>query len=542
LQAEWKELVEQFEQDYGTLEEHKKTASSPQELRKEIVQLEQEKDQLVTKIKLFQAREISKNAEFADLLAATNLLRKEQEEEAKLVDKLRTQKNFLDISDQQILQSQQRLIDAKKAVGDETSAEEMLFALKSDLARNRNHLDELAFEIREKQKKLQENEERLHEPIPYHDQIVQMENKVIQYRNLVAELNTKLEKERDHDKEDKLALSKQQAQMMLKKKEGAVEEMKRLEGEKENMEFKLHNKVKELEKIKGPGYSKKTNADRFASDIGDLKKKVKTMKKELTEYNDEVATLERTKAIIDRNREDIENQVKDLERKYGVTGFTNILQNQNELMEGMGEVDFMKGKTLEELSEVVEALTKKIESKRSDIQPLTTEIKAYKKNYCAIEEDYQAKKAEYDRVISTVSGDLGATEEQWKEAKAKAYAEDSKATLGRYEIQAIDCKLDLLDNELDYAKGTKILNDKHRSYKDWMNHQLGGYESEIKGLKGKRDHIKQNYEPAMKQLEQLNNMKKLLEAKLNNRTHVKDGGLRGQEHHIQNMDVLVMNN
>ena len=73
-----------------------------------------------------------------------------------------------------------------------------------------------------------------------------MENKVIQYRNLVAELNTKLEKERDHDKEDKLALSKQQAQMMLKKKEGAVEEMKRLEGEKENMEFKLHNKVKEL--------------------------------------------------------------------------------------------------------------------------------------------------------------------------------------------------------------------------------------------------------------------------------------------------------
>jgi len=45
-------------------------------------------------------------------------------------------------------------------VGDETSAEEMLFALKSDLARNRNHLDEMSFEIREKQKKLHENEER----------------------------------------------------------------------------------------------------------------------------------------------------------------------------------------------------------------------------------------------------------------------------------------------------------------------------------------------------------------------------------------------
>ena len=323
----------------------------------------------------------------------------------------------MDYSDQQILQSQQRLIDAKKAVGDETSAEEMLFALKSDLARNRNHLDELTFEIREKQKKLQENEERLYEPIPDHNTVVSMENRVIQLRTLVAELNTKLEKERDHDKEDKLALSKQQAQMMLKKKESALEEMKKLESEKENMEFKLQTKLKELEKIKGPGYTKKSEGDKFASDIGDLKKKVKFMKKELNEYNDEVATLERTKAIIDRNYEDIDGQVKDLERKYGVTGYSNIIQNQNELMEGMGEVDFMKGKTLEELSEVVEALTKKIESKRSDIQPLTTEIKAYKKNYVQMEEEYQAKKGEYDRVISTVQGDLTGTEEQWKEAK-----------------------------------------------------------------------------------------------------------------------------
>jgi intraflagellar transport protein 81 len=67
LQSEWSELVHQFEADYGTLEENKKTASSPSELRKEIAQLEQEKDQLVTKIKLFQQREISQNKEFADL-------------------------------------------------------------------------------------------------------------------------------------------------------------------------------------------------------------------------------------------------------------------------------------------------------------------------------------------------------------------------------------------------------------------------------------------------------------------------------------------
>jgi len=38
LQKLWNELVVQFENDYGILEENKKTASSPQELRKEIAQ------------------------------------------------------------------------------------------------------------------------------------------------------------------------------------------------------------------------------------------------------------------------------------------------------------------------------------------------------------------------------------------------------------------------------------------------------------------------------------------------------------------------
>ena len=426
--SEWNQLVAEFEENYGILDEHKKTASSPQELRKEIAQLEQEKDQLNTKIKLFQQKETTNNSEFTDLLTATNLLRKEQEEEAKLVDKLRTQKNLLDYSDQQILQSQQRLIDAKKAMGDETSAEEMLFALKSDLARNRNHLDELSFENREKSKKLHENEERLYEAMPSHDQIVGMENKVITMRTLVKDMNDKLEKDRDAGKEDKLALSKQQAQMMLKKREGAVEEMKRLETEKENMEFKLNQKMKELEKIKGPGYAKKTDSDRFASDINEKKKKVKVMKKELNEYTDEVATLERSKQIIDKNREELEVQVKDLERKYGVTGFTNMLQNQNEIMDNMGEVDFMKGKTQEELSDVVEALTKKIEAKRSQIQPLTQEIKAYKKSYVAMEEDYQTKKAEYERITNTAQSDLESTEEEYK--KIKASFSKSKKNIG----------------------------------------------------------------------------------------------------------------
>jgi intraflagellar transport protein 81 len=60
---------------------------NPAELKKEITQLEQEKEQLLTKINLFKNK--GKQEDFALLLEATSKLRKEQEQDAKLNEKER---------------------------------------------------------------------------------------------------------------------------------------------------------------------------------------------------------------------------------------------------------------------------------------------------------------------------------------------------------------------------------------------------------------------------------------------------------------------
>lgn len=60
---------------------------NPTELKKEITQLEQEKDQLLTKINLFKNK--SNKEDFQALLEATSKLRKEQEQDAKLSEKER---------------------------------------------------------------------------------------------------------------------------------------------------------------------------------------------------------------------------------------------------------------------------------------------------------------------------------------------------------------------------------------------------------------------------------------------------------------------
>lgn len=97
LQAEFQVYHQQYE---GALKDSK----NPIELKKEITQLEQEKEQLVAKINEFKKKNTNR-PEFQALLEQTNLLRREQEEEAKLIDKLRQQKAQQEWTDQQLLAS-----------------------------------------------------------------------------------------------------------------------------------------------------------------------------------------------------------------------------------------------------------------------------------------------------------------------------------------------------------------------------------------------------------------------------------------------------
>lgn len=85
---------------------------NPAELKKEIQQLEQEKEQLQTKINMFKSK--SNNDEFQLLLEATSKLRKEQEQDAKLQEKHRELQSTIEYYEQNQLQVRQRLIDIKQ--------------------------------------------------------------------------------------------------------------------------------------------------------------------------------------------------------------------------------------------------------------------------------------------------------------------------------------------------------------------------------------------------------------------------------------------
>jgi chromosome segregation ATPase len=75
---------------------------NPTELKKELTKLEQEKEQLTTKITSMKSKHGAK-PEMAAMLVPTSLLRKEQEEEVRITEKIQSYRSQLESAEGQLL-------------------------------------------------------------------------------------------------------------------------------------------------------------------------------------------------------------------------------------------------------------------------------------------------------------------------------------------------------------------------------------------------------------------------------------------------------
>merc|ERR1719262_520140 len=96
------------------MEQVKQDHLDPASMQTEVAQLEAEKDQLAQKIKQIKERTV-KDESFQAILQVTSMLRKEQEEEARLAEKLEEQRMQLEHVEQQYISEVGRLRELREA-------------------------------------------------------------------------------------------------------------------------------------------------------------------------------------------------------------------------------------------------------------------------------------------------------------------------------------------------------------------------------------------------------------------------------------------
>ena len=142
----------------------------------------------------------------------------------------------------------------------------MLENLRNDTRKNRELNNEvLGRELNDKRERLQRIELLLQEPMTTQSELERLTNDVKRLQKDCIMLEDKLKQNAPQD--DKLAIFKSQAAMLIKKKEQKASEMKKLEFEKQALEKTMADKESEYARTKGGKYMKRNDFRQYAENL-----------------------------------------------------------------------------------------------------------------------------------------------------------------------------------------------------------------------------------------------------------------------------------
>lgn len=510
---EYKELQAGFQVVHQELEQQRSQALPPQELKKNIDQLEQEKEQLVTKISRLKAKFVGKE-DFQQLLEATSKLRKEQEEEAMLNEKLREQQQQLEWYEGNLLAVQQRLLDVRKVTASDISAQEMLKLLKLDVKRNREFCNErIGRELTEKVKRLEQVEQLLNEPVVSQSDLDSLGNDVRLLQREVQLLEEKANNSKNPE-DDKLSVYKQQAALISKKKEKELEKLKSLEQEESKLEKKMNQKEKEYESVKGGNkFVSRDELAKYAQALRVKKTNFEQLKSQLKDIRNELTVVTRTENLLKAKADEEMKIMMAIEKEHGIEGFGEFKEALEHVSSMKQEIDLKKGSTLEEISKVVAEINYRITESRAKVSPVLEELKKARNRLKDINVDYDAKKTDYDREFSSIDAEKIRLEEEISQLLEETTAQETKYQLLHTKLQLAESQLKRITTEQSCRNGEKKFSSEFTSLQENYNWKLQQQTKLIAELRSHQRSLKENHESSSKQVKMFSDLSRLLALK-----------------------------
>lgn len=143
----YKELQGQFKTTHVHLEEQRRQKVSPKDIEREVTQLDAEREQLTQKIAQFRSKSANEPG-FQQLLQVTSMLRKEQEEEARLAERIHEQRMSLEQTEQTLMEKSRRKMEMKQIQSKSEGAEAMLKNARAECLRTRDAFGRLQSEMK----------------------------------------------------------------------------------------------------------------------------------------------------------------------------------------------------------------------------------------------------------------------------------------------------------------------------------------------------------------------------------------------------------
>ncbi|KAJ3191226.1 Intraflagellar transport protein 81 [Irineochytrium annulatum] len=445
-------------------------------LKKEIQMMEEEKQQVTNKISRIR-KKVQEIPNHETWLEAAKALRVEQQTEVNLTERIKEQRTAVTAAEKRYSAIQQKHRDVRSTLN--ANGPDALFAkVEEDFKMNKYLATEnLPKAVTDAKQRVKELNKVIAEPHPTEHDFLALDREIKELGDKTAELaETRLMKNNSGD--DKLALFRQQAVIISRKKEGAAQ--------------KLNAIAEDIQQLKDELEKKKETAKTATG--------TKVLKGE--EFKRYVSELRGKSNILTSRAKSMETMLRDLEKRAGVQGHHEAKDNLEKVSEKKSELDEAKGRTLNEISEIIQTVMTTVNDKKALLSPIIQELRNVRSRAAEVESEYLEKKRHFDATM------------------------EMKAYIGG-------------DDAIEHQQKTRGF----KTYRDLYNRKILEQENLGKSLREQQRDIKLKYEPSIRQIGYFGDVKKFLELKVLCNTKVMAGGSADKnefEGKLMTQDRLVL--
>ncbi|XP_027812298.1 intraflagellar transport protein 81 homolog isoform X2 [Ovis aries] len=458
---QYEDLMEAFKTLHKECEQLKTSGFSTAEIRRDISAMEEEKDQLIKRVERLKKR-VEAVQNHQRMLKIARQLRVEKEREEFLAQQKQEQKNQLFHAVQRLQRIQNQLKSMRHAAADATP-ESLMKRLEEEIKFNSYMVTEkFPKELENKKKELHFLQKVVSEPAMGHSDLLELESKI---NEINTQINQLIEKKmmRNEPIEGKLSLYRQQ--------------------------FKRY--------------------------VSKLRSKSTVFKKKhqiIAEFKAEFGLLQRTEELLKQRHENIQHQLQTIEEKRGISGYSYTQEELERVSALKSEVDEMKGRTLDDMSEMVKKLNSLVSEKKSALAPIIKELRQLRQKCQELTQECDEKKSQYDSCAAGLESNRSKLEQEVRGLREECLQEESRYHYINCMIKNLEVQLRRATDEMK-AYVSSDQQEKRKAIREQYTKNIAEQENLGKKLREKQKAVRESHGPNMKQAKMWHDFEQLMECK-----------------------------
>ncbi|XP_072289549.1 intraflagellar transport protein 81 homolog isoform X1 [Eucyclogobius newberryi] len=505
---QYEELVEGFKTYHKECEQLRTSGFSTAEIRRDISAMEEEKDQLIKRVDRLKKR-VESVSSHQRMLEQARQLRVEKEREEALAHQKQEQKNQLFQAEQRLQRSQQQLKDLRQASAD-ASPESLMKRLEEEIKINSYMVfEKLPKELDSMRRTMQYVQKVISEPAMGQADIQEMEDKI---KDVDSQINQLIERRmmRNDPMDDKLTLYRQQASIIIRKKEAKAEELQESREE-------LATAEKELSQRRdhgagGDGVVKREEMQRLVTRLRSKGTQYKKKQKEMAELQAEYGVLQRTEDLLTQRFETVQKRLETVEAERGIAGYSNTQEELERVSAIKSELDEKKGQTLDDMSEMVKKLNYVIAQKKEALSPLIKELRSLREQNHKVRQEHEDKKTQYERTAAGLESNSSKLEQDVKALKEATEQDENRYQYLNSQSQITEVQIQRAADEVKAYVSSDPL-ERKKTVREMYLKNIAEQELLGKKLREKQKMVRENHSHNMEQMKMWKDLELLIECK-----------------------------